>query len=1080
MKNCKLSPTSSAFIIWVIWIVTTVVLSTIVSAADYSGSSLFDIGKYYTPDYYLNSPTSDGSEIDVADIWSWGGPSDDICVGNGNCIRNSSSADSGGTPREATLWGSDAYIMIMNVDRTSGGTGMESTVFNAGATGHCAEAYVYQDGVIDLWNFRGDNGATNTAYIGRNNDNQAGQFNTWSGSASQSCGLGLPTGLVSIAFCVNTTANRIYYYLNRQVCTGGSSSGTTFTHLEYYSWNTARVLIGNINVWNLTVGECDANPFDCQPNYTAETNPAVTLETPTSNNVTVKDVNFTFTVSISAAEQCTLMTNATGSWDKNVSISGSLLGTYDFGQVGINGTTGRYLWGVNCSLSGVLYWSTINNTLIVDHNFPTFILQPNNEWNENNLSNNNPYDDSFQVNVTFQDDRDLYIAILEITQGATTYFNYTNITSGSEFVLANLTNITAWPSGTYDIKIQVADSHTLQAIPDYSIKKQFNKLEFNTPEGNNLIIESDDPSITNAIKKGDRYSTEFEFVDGKTQERIFHVKSDNKITYLPDSEFPGHFVIWNSDNGNWIDFAGMGANPIVTKISDFHYTVTFLSLSSSVKFNSVGSLNTLIEYYTWQRGLYTLNDSDWIAGETGKFILNLTNLSMVSRIEANLVYNGTDQGINQKTITSQEVEFYETATNYPLVSEVAYYWNITVYQSDGSFWSFTAGEIQTIQDFGIFNCGAGSDTGTLTLYFYDENAPITTEVVTDVSINIESWVSNPDFNAKNFSANYTGASSYSICIGNQSVQSNIYFQFTRDSFTTTKYYSFNQTLTGNNLTLPLYLMASNTTNLCDLRITTRYEDSYKYFPNILVQLQREYPAENLYRTVQMGLSGGFGLVPLNVVEKTTNYKLLFLDTNNNVLKTLEDNVFVCTSGVSELIIVLNPHSEDTEIYPAGVSWTYDNNTGIITITWVSPDSNNIDISYSIDWIRSNGLSNICSQASSGTSGTFECNVSGYSGTVYLTVNSTRSTTPFYDLGTFISLVETKIGSFLDSRDGSFLAFLYLLPIVATGIIDPAAPIIAMIFSFIGMSYFGLLSFITVAFIITYTIGGVIVGLLIYK
>ena len=76
------------------------------------------------------------------------------------------------------------------------------------------------------------------------------------------------------------------------------------------------------------------------------------------------------------------------------------------------------------------------------------------------------------------------------------------------------------------------------------------------------------------------------YEDGLSKDRSFIVKSDNKLVYLEDSEYPGHFVVWNeeSKSGNWLDFAGTSNRPVVEMLDDYSARVTFDYLPESFTF----------------------------------------------------------------------------------------------------------------------------------------------------------------------------------------------------------------------------------------------------------------------------------------------------------------------------------------------------------------------------------------------------------------------------------------------------------------------------------------------------------------
>lgn len=808
--------------------------------------------------------------------------------------------------------------------------------------------------------------------------------------------------------------------------------------------------------------------------------PSVTLAYPATNNVSARDVNLTFTVSGAALDNCTSWDNRSGSWASSNFTTTGTVATHDFGKTGLS-TQGVYLWGVRCVSGTTPYWSTTNNTLIIDTTYPTITIHPNNEWLATNYSKLNPYDDNFYINLTFTDERDLDEVQIYINKSGTLYFNYTNTTlSGLTHSFYNFTNITAWPTGEYSIFVQVSDSHTANVIDNYDIVETGSKLKFKTAEGNEIEVSSSDPSIASTTKSIDRYDFGFRFVDGKTLARTFVLKSKYPIKYKADSKYAGHFVVYSQPGkGNWIDFEGIGAKPTVTKVSDYQYNIVFASVADVVRFNSIGGLNVLTANYKWYRGNATTSSSGYQYNENGTFTAIVTKDSSISSISAELHYNSINYGSNTKTSTASADTFVDIAINSVIGAPIPYAWYVNITQADSTVFTQIINGSHSSVDWNLDNCTNGSFYKVLSFLIFDEENPsIRINPMELGEIYMSYWPISP-LNAKNFTGKYPSSSNLSVCISNATSQlyANIYVKYKATNGFTHRYYLYNYSLT-NTTTKEISIYNYNrTTGVSILNVYARDFASYNFYPNVVTTLQRYYPSEDLWRDVQMDLSGDFGLLTFNILERSTDYRLIFKDTSNHLLSTTTTLKFACTSSVCTQTKLLSPYDPTAPTTSLSIRATYSNVTGLITVIWTNPAGTGVDVSGIFTKETGKGKTVLCNNYTSGTSsGTFVCNVGSFDGTVMVQVNSTRSGVKYIDFGEYFSIATTRIGKFISEKEGAFWSFFLMLPIVSFCLYSPVAVLMAGVFSLIIISALGLMTAINISFVIVAIIVGIAIAL----
>ena len=261
----------------------------------------------------------------------------------------------------------------------------------------------------------------------------------------------------------------------------------------------------------------------------------------------------------------------------------------------------------------------------------------------------------------------------------------------------------------------------------------------------------------------------------------------------------------------------------------------------------------------------------------------------------------------------------------------------------------------------------------------------------------------------------------------------------------------------------------------DLKITVRNKETYDFFENIVTKLQRRYLEEGIWRTIQMDESGDFGLNFFNIIEENTDYRLLFSNTQNNLLKTSDQMKFICTAGLCELTFLLDPTIGGGVAQQLVYDLSYNNETGIITLTWNDPVGATSLMRLHVTKETMTGTAEICNPSSAGASGTLTCDTSAYTGEVYVRVfDSASPEEP--TATTWIKLVTSQLGNVLTTKDSVFWSVGIMVTIVGFGmIISPVAAVITTILGLITLLFLGLFTPLTITFVIIASILGIVIG-----
>lgn len=425
------------------------------------------------------------------------------------------------------------------------------------------------------------------------------------------------------------------------------------------------------------------------------------------------------------------------------------------------------------SIEGEYYYiascdgGTTNSTIrrwTYDISSPEITLNPTNGFSSSNLTNINSYSNTLPLNISYSDNLDLYAYEVNITKAGVVFFNLTNLTlNGTSANLLKTIDVSTWSAGDYSIELSVSDSHTLTEINPYSVITKSSELAFKTEENNNIRIVTDLTTTAKATKEMDRYKFSFDFGTSKETTKVFNIYSDHKIEYRANSPYKAHFVIYKNGGGNWVDFEGIEGKPIINKISDYHYTVTFITTETKIVFNSIGGLNTVTEFYKWTKGNATPSTPNGYSGTQSSLNLRITKGATISDINANLIYNYTNKETVTKTVFSDYIDFNITISN-PVVSTnttLPIYWNVTATQSDLSTFNFNVSDNHTIYLWGIDNCtGYSIPLFNFTTVAEKSGSPITT----NISFSFQNYQLVGDSSyTKSYSIIISGANTFRFC-----------------------------------------------------------------------------------------------------------------------------------------------------------------------------------------------------------------------------------------------------------------------------------------------------------------------------
>lgn len=272
-------------------------------------------------------------------------------------------------------------------------------------------------------------------------------------------------------------------------------------------------------------------------------------------------------------------------------------------------------------------------------------------------------------------------------------------------------------------------------------------------------------------------------------------------------------------------------------------------------------------------------------------------------------------------------------------------------------------------------------------------------------------------------------------------------------------------------TKSIYIL-NDTESTSILKLTIRRESNYNYYPDVVTKLQRLDVGEGVYRTVQADKSDDFGLVTFDIYERSVDYRLIFLNENNEVLDTSTNLKFSCSNNLCELTYLIDDLEEPITTVNFSASITYNESTEIITLNWSDPigDTHTVTSSFKRNTIT--GEMTVCTNTQTGSSGVVYCNVSGYNGEIFVTSDTNTQNI----ISQWIRMDTNTLYDVIGSEDATIITGILLVTIVGIGAASTTAILIASVIGLIIIYLIGLFNPITVGFIILAASMGIVIGM----
>lgn len=867
----------------------------------------------------------------------------------------------------------------------------------------------------------------------------------------------------------NTTAYGCHFYTN---VTGNwernlsNTSAITNTSSNCFNWNNTK---DETLIWNVMCNDTSENSVFAAYNYTFSfdtVNPVLTVTSPDNNSY--YSSSDTLIINTSCTDNTVYILNVTfynssnATSYQNTTTSGTELTIYE--ELSLGGyADGDYLLNVSCSDG--------HTESIWEPTAPPSSIKDGIRLDGIDITLGNIDGGALSTfkaikepdRYTFELDFDNIINSFEYVITADKIVRY-----GSQYKGHLILNDKYWfDTEPYTPEYIHIDGNTVR-IKISGVKGS--KVITESIGGLNIITDQYNITIDNAVPYfstptiNQSYIFLYDYID-------FHV--------LITENSSGNYTVATNNTGSWVN-SSVGAYTPGENVS----TITQMNNGGETCYHfwandSAGNVNVTSDIcfnVSHNRAPVYINPEQQSLRSNISIIFgNITNTT----INITLFYNDTlYYPTSQMHMWDNEYQF-----NYTIVSP-----NVTAISENISFYfefnyTYLNGTLKILRNTSTYNqeisqsqilyCGGISNSTTLNFTFRHENNDERINV--DVEMVFDIWVNDPTlFNTYSF--NFTDTNNATICIYpyDMSFYTNTYIKYTHDTGFTHRYYLVSANLTNETSGLSLYNF-NGTSGISDLKGTIRRSTSYAYFPNVYASLLRYYPSTHTWKIVQMDKSDDFGQIFFNVIEESQDYKVLF-NYDLYQIEATESMKFICTSGLCELTFLMEPHEAGTAATNLTYTYSYDNDTGIITMTWNDPTGLTDEVRLYVAKQTASTSIGICNNSLASAAGSLTCNISSYDGTFIVKGFSSASPeTPFFmrwieKLTTALHRLPT-----FPTMDGAIWAFGISLTIVAFGLFSPFGAILAYLFSLVILIFLKIHPLVTIPFITIAAVLGLIIG-----
>jgi len=397
---------------------------------------------------------------------------------------------------------------------------------------------------------------------------------------------------------------------------------------------------------------------------------------------------------------------------------------------------------------------------------------------------------------------------------------------------------------------------------------------------------------------------------------------------------------------------------------------------------------TALENRTFEVSLFTIVSEDYslqtLSGTLENFSISIDILEGYSLEDAIFVYNGSSE---TPSIIAEGDNRYLLVSDYPIPivsanENLTFYWNL---EFDNETIN-TDERTQEVYAISLDTCGVYTNK-LFNISLFDEKT--TTPLLGDIEI-IFNVLNRPDYTIiKTINFSVSNMSSTEICSGLNLSGENLAYsteiRYTSEGYSSEFYNIQRQNLPSSTSMINLYLL--NLTDSTEFKII--YQDStFNFVEGAIIQLQRKYLGEDLYRVVEAPITSSDGTSILHIDLDSVKYRITVVK-NGVVLDEFENLVFKCQSELTgeceqKLLGEIDPQNERelSDVLDFYYSEpVLSNNT--ITVSFSIPSGNPASVRLILEQKDEYSNKTLCNTSITSSAGLISCDYSESLGRSYI-------------------------------------------------------------------------------------------------
>jgi len=633
--------------------------------------------------------------------------------------------------------------------------------------------------------------------------------------------------------------------------------------------------------------------------------------------------------------------------------------------------------------SGATNTSITENASQVDfgQGSKVLVVWVNDTGNSVNLTNVTFFVDSIAPSVFLDEPQNLtYTTNLSIG------LNYTTIDTNPDAVWYNLddgTNTTLTANITFNTAtgshiLYLFANDTLNNINETNVTFNIN-IPPTTPQRNPTAF------ITNFTFNGICENSTDE--EGGTINYEFYVSTSSPSTTLRQNSTSTTLLLANEGNGT--QYFRCRANDGISN-SDF-------SAETIVDINTIDIFNSTVEV-----------EPTITQGQSTDYHLNITynNFSnYVDDVTAKIEYDGLSFDMGRVIIDSNTFRFSRTNVIIPVITTREVLFNVSIEYYNGTFATQTIGNFtQTVTAIEIGNCSVLGDE-ILNYTILDEET-LENEIegynLTNTTIEVEvtlTSIDDPSI-AFNYTEKNTTSKNVIICVTsgilgltNYSLDATV--SYNADDYETEYHYIQNYLQTNDSKPQNILLLDLQTIDSTSFLVTFR-DEFFVPIQGAIIDLQRKYVGEGLFRSVEHGLTNIAGETVLHLVSEEVIYKFV-VTKEGEVLYTSTELLALCQAVPCEIDLQAEERIVERQDWGSvdnlDFSLRLNEDEREVTLTFLTRDGSSAQMFLETN--RSDAYINetVCTETLTSSSGTLTCAVPVSEGNDTYFVIVTKDDTP---------------------------------------------------------------------------------------